>query len=220
MTGSRGLPAAPPAARRGPARQRLPAEARLPQILNAALEEFAERGYAGASMAATAARAGVTKGLIYHYFPGKEALFRAVVRGCLQSRFAAAEALVERFQGPRAALLQALIERAYDRIAGEKRERILFKLLLTEAERFPELADLYRTEVLGRTLAIAGRILRAGIEAGEFRPDAAAEGLAEVLLAPVAMAGIWQIMLGEAAAPPLEAMRRAHTALVLRGLAA
>ncbi|MBD0274100.1 MAG: TetR family transcriptional regulator, partial [Acetobacteraceae bacterium] len=46
-----------------PARRRLAPAERTPQILAAALEEFAERGYAGASMAAVAARAGVTKGL-------------------------------------------------------------------------------------------------------------------------------------------------------------
>jgi AcrR family transcriptional regulator len=203
----------------GGPRQRLTAGERLPQILDAAFEEFAERGYAGASMAATATRAGIAKGLIYHYFPGKAALFQAVVRSCLQPRFAEAEALVAAFAGrPRAALLQALIDQAYARIAEERRERIVLKLLLTEAGRFPELSGLYRTEVLGRALDLVRTLLRAGAEAGEFRPEAAAEGVAEVLLAPVAMAGIWQMMLGEAEAPAPAAMRQAHAALALHGL--
>lgn len=211
-------PSAPPAARRAP-RQRLAPAERLPQILEAALEEFAERGYAGASMAATAARAGIAKGLIYHYVPGKAELFRAVVRSCVQPRFAEAEALIGGFAGPRAALLAALIDQAYDRIAEERRERVVLKLLITEAARFPELAALYRSEVLGPALDLARAILRAGAEAGEFRPGATEEGLAEVLLAPVAMAGVWQMMLGGAGAPSLEAMRRAHAALALNGLA-
>jgi AcrR family transcriptional regulator len=217
---ARALGASTAAASRPP-RQRLAPAARLPQILEAALEEFAEHGYAGASMAATAARAGIAKGLIYHYVPGKAELFRAVVRSCLLPRFAEAEALIGRFQGSRAALLEALIDQAYARIAEERRERIILKLLLTEAERFPELAEFYRTEVLGRALDLARSILRAGVEAGEFHPEAAEEGLAEVLLAPVVMAGVWQGMLGVVGgAPSLEAMRRAHAALARRGLAA
>jgi len=82
------------AAEAGPARRRLAPAERTPQILAAALEEFAERGYAGASMAATAARAGVTKGLIYHYFPGKAELFKAVIRSCVQPVFSEAERLI------------------------------------------------------------------------------------------------------------------------------
>jgi len=189
-------------------------------IIEAALEEFAEKGYAGASMAATAARAGIAKGLIYHYFPGKAELFRAVIRSCVQTAFAEAEGLIAGYEGPRTVLISVLIDQAYARISRERRERILFKLLLVEAERFPELAELYRTEVLARAIRLIGAILRSGVAAGEFRPGAADPGLPEVLLAPAVMAAIWQMMLGEADAPSLEAMRRAHAALVLRGLAA
>lgn len=209
--------AAPPASRR----RRLAPGARLEQILDAALAEFAAKGYAGASMAATAARAGIAKGLIYHYFPGKAELFRAVIRSCLQPAFAEAEELIAAFPGPRAELLRALIAQAYARIARERRERVLFKLLLVESGRFPELAELYRTEVLGRAIALIRGLLADGAATGEFRPEAAmAEGMPEVLLSPVITASIWQMMLGEADAPSLEAMCRAQTELALRGLAA
>ncbi|MEN0062298.1 MAG: helix-turn-helix domain-containing protein [Myxococcota bacterium] len=50
------------------------------QLLDAALELFAERGFSGTSMAALASRAGVSKGLAYHYFPSKQALVEAVVQ--------------------------------------------------------------------------------------------------------------------------------------------
>jgi hypothetical protein len=143
-----------------------------------------------------------------------------VIRSCLQPAFAEAEGLIAGFQGPRRLLLEKLLELAYARVARERRERILFKLLLVEAERFPELADLYRTEVLARAVGLIRGILQAGEAAGEFRPGAAAEGLPEVLMAPAIMASIWQMMLGEAAAPRPEAMCRAHVALALRGLGA
>ncbi len=201
------------------ARRRLAPAERTPQLLAAALEEFAERGYAGASMAATAARAGVAKGLIYHYFPGKADLFKAVVRSCVQPVFSEAERLIAAFRGPRAELLRGLIDLAYSRVAAERRERILFKLILAEAERFPELAAFYNAEVLSPALALVGSVLRAGVASGEFRPEAAdGAGLAPVLMAPAIMASIWQMMLGEERAPDLAAMRRAHVDLVLRGL--
>src|SRR4051812_24516094 len=55
-------------------------ERRRPQVLDAALELFLERGYEGASMTAVADAAGVTKPVVYACFPGKEELFRALLR--------------------------------------------------------------------------------------------------------------------------------------------
>lgn len=50
---------------------------RRQQILEAALDVFAEAGFEGATNKEIAARASVTPGLIYFYFPGKEDLFCA-----------------------------------------------------------------------------------------------------------------------------------------------
>jgi TetR/AcrR family transcriptional regulator len=52
---------------------------RRARILDAAIVEFAEKGYASASTNAIAAAAGVAKGLVFHHFADKEALFLAVV---------------------------------------------------------------------------------------------------------------------------------------------
>src|SRR5262245_27932482 len=53
------------------------------EILEAALSCFAERGFAATRLEDIAARAGVTKGTLYLYFPNKEELFKALVRGRL-----------------------------------------------------------------------------------------------------------------------------------------
>ncbi len=47
-------------------------------IVQAALEEFAEAGYDRTTMDAIALRAQVAKGSLYYHFPSKEALFRAL----------------------------------------------------------------------------------------------------------------------------------------------
>ncbi len=49
-------------------------ESRMESLLTAAIEEFVEKGYNGASMDSIAKRAGVSKGGLYHYFPNKEVL--------------------------------------------------------------------------------------------------------------------------------------------------
>lgn len=49
------------------------------QILDAAVAEFQERGFAGASMDRVACRACVSKRTVYNHFDGKEALFRAIL---------------------------------------------------------------------------------------------------------------------------------------------
>lgn len=50
------------------------------EILEAALGVFAERGYDGGSMREIAARVGVSEPALYRHFPGKEALFLALMR--------------------------------------------------------------------------------------------------------------------------------------------
>jgi AcrR family transcriptional regulator len=60
------------AAHLGPVRRR-------PELLDAALELFLERGYDGASMQAVADKAGVTKPVVYAAFKSKDDLFRALL---------------------------------------------------------------------------------------------------------------------------------------------
>lgn len=49
------------------------------RILAAALREFADEGYTGASTSVIAAAAGVTQPMVHYHFKSKEALWRAVV---------------------------------------------------------------------------------------------------------------------------------------------
>jgi AcrR family transcriptional regulator len=54
-------------------------ERRRPQVLDAALELFLERGYDGTSMQAVAEQAGVTKPVVYACYSSKDSLFRALL---------------------------------------------------------------------------------------------------------------------------------------------
>src|SRR3990172_2313172 len=62
-------------------------EVRPQQIVAAAFEEFAEKGFAGARLEDVASRAKVSKGLPYLYFKTKVELFKAVIRSVITSHF-------------------------------------------------------------------------------------------------------------------------------------
>jgi AcrR family transcriptional regulator len=61
-------------------KRREQAEWRRERLLDAALEVFVGRGFDGATVKDIAAAAGVTQGLLYHYFPGKDALLETLLR--------------------------------------------------------------------------------------------------------------------------------------------
>lgn len=91
----------------------VPRPERERQIVAAAVDEFAARGYAGASMAAIAARAGISKPLIYQYFGSKDGLYLAClhqVAGDLLDRLELAELSVDDSVYSRIFALQAVFE--------------------------------------------------------------------------------------------------------------
>ena len=69
-------------------------EDRPREICAAALEVFAEKGFAAAKLDEIARRAGVSKGTLYLYFKDKEELFRAVVRDTVAPNIDAVKAAV------------------------------------------------------------------------------------------------------------------------------
>ena len=80
------LPAGQPKFRRRPA-------ARPSEILAAALEVFATRGFQGARLEEVAGRAGISKGALYLYFETKADLFRAVVTEAISPNLGRVQAL-------------------------------------------------------------------------------------------------------------------------------
>jgi len=99
------------------------AEATRQLLVSVARELFTEHGYAETSVEEIIQRAGVARGALYHHFPGKEALFRAVyeaVQADTASRVVkAALAVQEPWGGVRAGLsafLDACLEPEFRRI--------------------------------------------------------------------------------------------------------
>src|SRR5690348_7307526 len=116
-------------------------EARPAEILEAALGFFKERGFAATRLEDVAARAGVTKGTIYLYYPSKEELFKAVVRGELLPNIERMETALSE-PGPAAALLERLFT-IWARDFAPSPASVIPKLVISEAGNFPELARFY-----------------------------------------------------------------------------
>lgn len=68
---------------------------RKDQIIAAALKVFARRGIIGTKMSMIAAEAGISHGLLYHYFKSKEELFNTLVQGAMIESHAALHSLYE-----------------------------------------------------------------------------------------------------------------------------
>jgi AcrR family transcriptional regulator len=67
-----------------PAFRRLDVDVRRAQLLEAGARLFTERGYDAVSMNAVAREAGISKGLLYHYFPGKQEFFAATLQAAAE----------------------------------------------------------------------------------------------------------------------------------------
>lgn len=198
-------------------RRRLRPDDRVALILAAAFEEFAAKGFGSARMEAVAEHAGITKGLVYHYFPTKAELFGAVVRWAVQPVFEPAEAQVATFQGTRRALLVAMIRNIYESVGKNEREHVLFRMVLAEGERFPELARFYHDAVFARGDALLRTIIEAGIAAGEFRA-AGYRHFPPLIVSPVVLAGAFGQLAKELPPLDLDAMLEAHIDLLMNGL--
>ena len=135
-------------------------------ILDAAFEEFAARGYKGATIKSIARAAGLrSPALIYHYFPDKEALLDEVLekRAPVVAAVADPDSLMDL---PPEKVLRVL-GRAY--LAFDESNTRLVQLLLGEAVRRPEVAAAFIKGGPGRVLQFLGAYMEHQIEVGRLR---------------------------------------------------
>lgn len=204
----------------GEAKWRRRKEARPQEILDAALAEFAARGFAAARMEDIAARAGVTKGTVYLYFPGKEELFKTLVRESIGAAIAARAAAAETYDGSAAELL-ATVLRFIGYFARTSDRAVLPKIVMAEAGNFPELVRFYRAEVVDRGMGLFSGIIARGIARGEFRA-VDPQHAARLAIAPLLLVILWRTSFAaqETAPYDLEGLVEAHIDLLLKGLKA
>jgi AcrR family transcriptional regulator len=195
-------------------------DARPQELLEAAIDLFVERGYAATRLEDVARRAGVSKGTLYLYYENKEELFKAVVRSNIVPVIGDAEASVAGFDGHSADLLRHLIQSWWQRVGATKASGIV-KLVMAEADNFPELACFYQEEVINRGRRAMALMLERAIARGEFRPIDVNQ-LTQVLMAPMLMLITWKHSVGPCPRSELEPQAFLDTFLdmTLHGLVA
>ncbi|NMG34032.1 TetR family transcriptional regulator [Azoarcus sp. TTM-91] len=140
-------------------------------IVRAAMAAFMEHGFADATMADVAQRAGVAKGTPYRYFPTKEALFEGVVQEVIgKALFGAGKET--RLAGERVgAYLRRTLLPAMREIELAGRAAVA-RLVIAEGARFPALVEVYRREAYEPLLRRIEALGREAVAEGELRSDA------------------------------------------------
>ncbi len=150
-------------------------ECRVDSLLSAAVEEFAEKGYNGASMDAIAKRAGVSKGGLYHHFPNKEVLLMEANQKLMEPVY---EMAVKALSNKSA--LEGLRQyiREYITYWSARTKELSFSFLsLAKALESEILMDYYKEYVLQST-AFFAEMFKKSAEAGEIKAaDAEAYGI-------------------------------------------
>ena len=194
------------------------AEDRPREICAAALEVFAEKGFASAKLDEIAKRAGVSKGTLYLYFADKEQLFRAVIR----------DAVVPNVERLRAALIQAglpfgdlvrLFFSNFVEVTARVPIGAVAKMVISESGNFPELAKVWHDEVVSKALGTMTALIEMAQAKGEVRAgDARLHTFS--LLGPMLMGILYRQTLEPVGGEPLDLgeLAKQHVETVLDGL--
>jgi AcrR family transcriptional regulator len=143
-------------------------EARPDEILDAALDVFSEQGFAGARVEDIAARAGISKGAVYLYFESKDSMLKALVRRLADRVMGAAEVVINADHGDAELTLRTLLAFLGAQLADPRVSKAP-RLIIAEAQRFPEIAAFYRDTVLIRGQKLLARLIDLGVKQGVFR---------------------------------------------------
>jgi len=190
------------------------------ELLEAALDLFVEKGFAATRVEEVAARAGVSKGTLFLYFPSKEDLFKAVVRENVVHPVAQGAAEVAQFAGNSGQLLEWMMLQWWHRYGSTKASGIS-KLVMSEANNFPDLAQFFELEVIAPAHELVRSVLQRGIDRGEFRPIDVSLALHSVM-APLIFLVMWKHSMGPCC-PQTEQINpeqfiSQHAQLLVRGL--
>jgi len=117
------------------------AAARRDEVLDAALVEFAERGFAGASTEDIAKRAGISQPYLFRLFGTKKELFKASVARCLRE---ALEMFQRAAEGKRGEDALHAMGRAYQEQLEEDRTRLRAQMQAYAACDDPEIRAVVR----------------------------------------------------------------------------
>jgi AcrR family transcriptional regulator len=205
------LPPGEPKFRRRPADR--PAE-----ILAAALEVFAARGFQAARLEEVAKRAGVSKGALYLYFETKADLFRAVVTDAISPNIERVKA-VAAADLPLEQVVRMALPMLARQVVSDRRITGVVKLVIAESRNHPELAAIWRDTVVEPGVALISGLIAKAQARGEVRPGDP-RLFAFGLMGPMVLSMVWRETFEPVGAEPVDvvALAEQHVETVLRGM--
>ena len=141
-------------------------EDRREQIIDAAMRTFSQKGYARATNKDIAREAGITPGLIYHYFESKEALFKAIIEGRSPLKLVNSFSL-QVLTMPPEIFLPALILQVLGIVEEEKFVQLV-RVIFPEVVYNPKITPMV-TAVLQQVLGFLTTYFASKMESGELR---------------------------------------------------
>ena len=190
---------------------------RRSEILRAAIEVFAGKGYHGCRIADVAKHAGVAYGLVYHYFKNKEELLESVFQASF-GRFAKAIDQLAEADVPPVELLERIVDFAFDAFLTDPKA---IKVLIFEIVRSPAFREAAHVSAMQHTMEATATIIARGQKHGELRDDVAPFLAASMLFGAVETA-LTTLVLGHGAASTAEGVgkvKRDLLAIFLAGMA-
>ena len=143
-------------------------EARRDAILDVASGWFLDHGYAGTTMSAIAAALGGSKGTLWSYFPSKEQLFAAVIERVAQGFRAQLTLLLNPDDEVDVALGRFC--RQFLRKVTSPEAVALHRLVVAEANRFPEVGRIFYDLAPRPTQLLLADYIAKAMEKGRLRP--------------------------------------------------
>ncbi len=182
-------------------------------ILNAAIEVFARKGYAGSSIREICQVAGVTKPVIYYYFRSKEHLYQELMIDCFSFSLKTL-LLASKSAGT---LRQRLVRIAHDDLRTVKkapiRAQFVLRMIFSPEGQLPYFDYVQESE---RERDVIAGVLQEGVDAGLITGNA--KELATALMGMDLMAILESLCTGRRTLTRRTAER--HVDLLLRGCAA
>ncbi|QYR20039.1 TetR/AcrR family transcriptional regulator [Paenibacillus sp. sptzw28] len=131
------------------------------RIMKAAIEVFAEKGYAASSTNEIAQRAGVAEGTIFRHYKTKKDLLLSIVAPAMSKLIApfvlrGFDKVLDVDYDSYEELLRAMIE---NRIEFLRKHMAVFKILVQEIPFHPELQEQFRKNVLTKVMERLGKIV-------------------------------------------------------------
>ena len=193
-------------------------EERPAEITQAAMETFAEHGYAAARVDDVAKRAGISKGLLYLYFKTKEELFKAVIRSVVVPRIDALKTAItdsdlsaeEFLRGPFLEFIQKL---------PDSPAHIVVRLLVAEGPKHPDLTAYYYEQVVTGGMDALRQLINKGVKQGEFRKSQLDE-FPQLIVAPVLVSIIWKTLFEKHLPLDTDKLLQTHIDLILTAIKA